>query len=94
MSKINDKIYAWTYIAWVWFGRKVIRIPFVLEWHKDNFIRAITFSWSLEYAQRVQENWEVGKLYNTLLSKHKKLQHDHDTALEEIAILKKGEAKK
>lgn len=85
MKKITNCLYRWVYSGWVWFARKVIRVPFIMEWNKDGFISAVTFSWSLEYAQTVRDGWDISQRYNTLLTHHKDLQHKYQVLKEKMA---------
>lgn len=53
---MRDKLNNWLFRAWLWFGRKILNIPFVLDYRPPPGDRlwAVTFSWSLEYVQRLQ----------------------------------------
>lgn len=88
---MKDKLYLYLYLVWQWYALKILRVPFIVTYTPPpgETIEAVTFSWSLEYSQKIQSNWDAHKRYEALLDAYKKQSHELNVALDQIDQLER-----
>ncbi len=59
----HPKLYAFLFNAMNWYAIKVLKIPFTAAYNpvlgNERKLRAITYSWDLQYTQALKDNWEL-----------------------------------
>lgn len=64
----HPKLYKVFFDFWLWYQKKIMHIPFRLDYNKDfpegRRLMAVTFSWDLEYIQAIKNNWDLQERYN------------------------------
>ena len=66
MNRLWDKLYTFRFKFLHWYALKILKVPFAVDYMDGNKLLAITYSWSLEYAQAVKDNWDANAQIKTL----------------------------
>lgn len=70
MSRIRvpQRLYDALISIWLWYARKILGVPFIIAYNPppERKLFAITHSWSLEYAQKIKDNWDIQIRYARL----------------------------
>lgn len=73
---IHPRIYDALFAIWKWYADKVLGVPFAVKFTPPpgNKLMAITYSWSLEYVQRIQADYNLRPRYDQLVKDLEKSQ--------------------